>query len=247
MAYNATIDAFPEPYKEIRALYPFSHSNTWPIVREDSGIDSIVDLDDKPFNPGMAGSGTALAFTTMFDALGIEPDYRYMSLSDAVDAVKDRRIVGYCKGAGYGSLDATTIDLKAFTDIKMLGFTQEQAVEVKEKAPWFFLEYIPKGLYDGLPEAGDFYLRWYSLLAHTTSTLPEEAGYWITKIHCENQDELAKAYSGAGLFPTLENIEDYLEAKAGEDFPPLHAGAVRYFREMGKEIPDAAVPPEFLP
>ena len=78
-------------------ILPFSTSPITIVVRADSEIDSIYDLDGKKFNAGFSGTSTSEEVQLIFRTLGIEPEYVEATLEDAMEMVKNREIVGLAK------------------------------------------------------------------------------------------------------------------------------------------------------
>ena len=65
--------------------------------------------------------------------------------------------------------------------------------------------------------------------------MPEEQAYEIVKALFEHKDELEQVYVGpAGQHRKIQSITPLL----------LHPGAIRYFKEIGLEVPDKLIPPE---
>jgi TRAP transporter TAXI family solute receptor len=217
---------------KLRTLLAFDDLPQLYLVREDSGIRSFPELTGKPFNPGINGSATELTTTMIFDILGIRIQPVKGSTADAVNAIRDRRIVGYAKA---GVRDASILDLLATTRMRFLSFTPDEERRLKEKLPRGILWYdIPEGTYEGTPA-----LRVMGLAPGivTTTALSPEDGYAILAAEDKGFDEIAAAYPNvAGKNLWTKTVE-----AAGA---PLHAGAVRFLREKGVTIPPELLPPE---
>jgi len=100
-----------EPSSDLR-LYWAVHPITYLfVVREDSGINSLQELDGKKFNPGGSGSSTERLTEKTLNLMGITPEYYRGGYSDVVEAIKNRRISGYVKSASITKPDATILDL----------------------------------------------------------------------------------------------------------------------------------------
>lgn len=237
LAYHG-LPPFTTAYPELRALtycYP-SPSNT--VVRTDSGITKLEQLEGKTFSPGTLGSTTAMFSKAVFEVLGINPVWKEAGDADSNADVKDRRSVGRSKWAiGYG-IDSGIADLMATTPLTLLGVTPEQEAKIKAKHPYIMFHTVPAGTFPGQQE--DVRV-WGSANGYgTTKDLPEEVGYYLFKALNEHFDELA------AVLPALKGInpaEFTLETWKGTGIP-LHAGAVRYLREKGYKVEDDLVPPE---
>ena len=203
------------------------------VVREDSGISSLQDLAGKNFNPGISGSATEATAEKVFSLLGIEPDWARGSTGDVVNQIKDNRVIGYVKSGSGKRLDASSIDIATLTPISIVGLSDAQATKLREEFPNLSVVDVAQNQAgEGYPA----YKTWaFGVAAVAQPDLDEEAAYRITKAVVEDQTAQAAAFSGL----------------KGSDIPamtlelstiPLHPGAVRYYREIGVEIPDRLLP-----
>lgn len=203
------------------------------VVTEESGIASLEELDGKRFSAGSRGTTTEISVENALNALGIYPDYYRGSAVDAVEAIKNREIVGYVKaGVGYG-LDGTTQEIAATQAIRILGFTDEQAERVREVHPDMVFGTVPAGAAG--PDVDAYKTILVPVGVAVMADFPEEAAYQITKAVLENQDRIAESYPAvAGLDLPKLTMETLLT--------PLHPGAIRYYEEIGVEIPEHLYP-----
>ena len=174
---------------KLRTLLVFDDLPNMFVVRADSGIKNIKELEGKPFNAGINGSATELVTTMMLDALGVKIMPVKGTTADAVNAIKDRRIVGYAKA---GVRDASILDVMATTQVNFLSFSPEEEKTLKEKLPkgilWFT---IPKGTY---PTVGEIHTFGHALSIVTTTTLSIDEAYAILKAHEQGLSEMTAAY-----------------------------------------------------
>ncbi len=222
------------PYEGL-VLWVYGVSLQNVIVREDSGITELSGLEGARFNPGIVGSGTEATAEAVFSALGIVPDFVRGSTGDIVDQIKDNRVAGYVKSSAGQNLDASTVDISTLTPIRVLGLTDEQASTIESELPSL-------SIVDVADDEAATGVAAYSTWAYATTTmsrpdLDEDTAYKITKAICE--DETVQAAAFAGL--------------KGSDIPamtialstsPLHPGAIRYYEEIGVEVPDRLRPAE---
>ncbi len=221
--------AFPE----FRLIWVYTVSAVYQVVREDTGIKSNYDLTGKKFNPGTRGSGQEKMTELVLGGLGIKPDYVRGSTSDAVDAMKDKRIVGYSKsGAGF-ALDPSTMDIATQTPIRILPFTAEEMTKITKRFPHSVWVKVPARAVLGMES---FWTPAVVAGVGASKAMPADIVYKITKAITEGREYQAAVFKGVP-----ENIP---EATIAQALSPLHAGAVRYYRELGLKIPDALVPPE---
>tara|TARA_R110002012_G_scaffold29494_1_gene90857 strand:+ start:2367 stop:2894 length:528 start_codon:yes stop_codon:yes gene_type:complete len=73
-AYNG-IKSFDGKPIESKLLWAYSLAPQNAVVRRDSGIEKLSDIDGKKFGPGMRGSSTEATALAVFDLLEISPDW----------------------------------------------------------------------------------------------------------------------------------------------------------------------------
>lgn len=91
---NGLEDRKDKTIPDLRLLWPYILLPYEMVVREDSGVTSIYKLTGKKFCAG--GQSTAGEARTMaaFELFGIKRDWYVVSTKDAIEAVKNRKIVG---------------------------------------------------------------------------------------------------------------------------------------------------------
>lgn len=203
------------------------------VVREDAGIESLEDLGGLEFNPGITGSATEATTEAVFELLDIEPDWARGSTGDIVNQIKDDRIVGYVKSGSGKQLDASSMDIATSTPISLIGLNEDQADILREDFPNLAVLDIAEG------EAGEgypAYTTWaFGVGAVSTPDLSEEAAYEIVKTVVEDDSEQAAAFSGLKGSQIPEMTMELATT-------PLHPGAIRYYEEIGVEVPDRLRP-----
>jgi len=221
------------PFEAVRQLWCYSVSANYVTVREETGVRSMHELSGKKFNPGIRGSAVEKQTEAVFGILGIKPDWQRMGTADTVDAMKDKRIVGFAKsGAGY-SLDASTMDIATQVAIRTLPFSEDDMKKVRAVRPYLPWIKVPAGSIKGL---GEFWTTASLAYVGATKQMPADVAYKIVKAVWEGQEHQPQGVMGAAYRNPRATIEHALS--------PLHAGAIRYYREIGLTVPDALVPAE---
>ncbi len=234
-AYHGLGQFNGNPLKDLRMLWVSYSSVPSFVVRADSGVKTLRDLEGKSFSPGFRGSATEVLVMQAFDLLKIKPKWLRGGLSDITDAVKDARSVGYAKAlTGDERLDASTIDLATFIPIRVLVPTEAEVEIVLKAMPQLSKFTIPADLVKGMPEFKTFGNSTGDL---TTTKVSPELGYKIFKAVVEDKTEIAAS------FPPWKNI-DMIKNTLTITNTPLHIGAIRFLREKGYKIPDHLIPPE---
>lgn len=224
-----------KPQTKLRGLWVHAPAIQAWVVRADSGVEKLSDLAGKQFTPGQRGSATEQLVIQMLEAVDIKPDLYRASLADAVSAVKDNRAVGYVKAGGIKSLDGTTLELRAFTPIRLLGFSPDQVKSVKAKFPFINFMAIKDGEIEGIP-ALTTPVQVIGQFAYNDSLTDAQVHAILTGIVDGKKTQEA-------AFPGIKNL-DIINDSLDLITIPLHSGAVKFYRERGATVPDRLIPPE---
>ena len=217
-----------------RLLWVYSQAPQNVVMREDSGVTSMAELDGARLNPGITGSATEATTIAVMETLGLTPEYVRGSTTDVVAGVKDNRMAGYVKSGVGEKLDGSSMDIATFTPIQVLSLSDEQAETLNEQMPDISVVNIPEGAADGMPA----YTTWsFGLAMHTSPELDEETAYQIVKAVMENPEPQVSALAN------LADV-DIAELTLSSGTVPFHPGAARYFEEQGYDIPDRLMPSE---
>lgn len=218
-------------------LYPF-------VVRVGANIKTIEDLEGKKYNEGPPGSGEEMLTKTILGELGIEPKYSSSSVADGVVMMKNRQVVGYTKFTLPDSLEGSMMDIATAQEITWLGFTKEQTEKISQINPLFYWYEVKKGTVKGLPDVSGMFFA-AIIVGFTTNELPQQVVYHMVKDIYEHTDEIIASYPQFGL-GTGRTPKDQLNLFDGvEGIPPMHAGVIQYWHELGFEIPEKLIPPEY--
>ncbi|MET3506216.1 TAXI family TRAP transporter solute-binding subunit [Halalkalibacter oceani] len=223
-----------EPFEDLRMIWYFESTPMQWIVTKDSGITELSDLNGERFNPGSTNSSAEAITQVVFEELGIEPDYFTAVQADAADAVVNRQIIGTSKAGP--TPDSFVQQIQGSLDIEMLSIPEDKIDQITEKYQYLVPHTIPAGTYEGI----DYDVNTVTVLmgAQATSELPQEVGYKMFKAIWEDgKDEWAAAYP--------VGAENDVPALTLESRIPLHAGAVQYLKEIGMDVPDELIPPEY--
>lgn len=230
------------PLKEARALWVFDPAaHVW-FVREDSGITRIEQLQGKDFAAGGKGSGTeTIARLLVFPAIGIEPRWYTGGMDDARDAVKDRRIVGMGKATALKTPDALIQELMTTTKIRILSWPDDLVQKVKAQHPGLNTAEIPAGVYKA--DWNQQPIRSWSdgIGMYTLAKFSEDLAYKFTKAAIE--DSKASTSHQVAAYKGMTGV-DVAKVTMELATVPLHAGAQKYFQEIGMQIPAHLKSPE---
>lgn len=239
------IDTFEgQKYDELRWLLVRNIIADRIYVRKDSGVTSFSELRGRRFSPGIPGSAAANYVVQYNEILGTDINLVPMALGDAVNALRENRIVGIQRSSGRFAMDAAMVEVNLSTPVTAIGFTRREAERIRERMPYLTFLETERGAIREIPDAGGFYESTPIAGGVATSKLSQEVGYKIVKAYYEQLDEIHAAYAPARGF---DPIADYFKYAAGEDdVVPAHAGLVQYAIERGIDVPAHFIPPEYV-
>lgn len=223
-AYTGT-EAFKEGKVEnVRVI-----ANLYPeviqiVATADSGINTPKDIKGKKFSVGAPGSGVEANARQLLDVMGMTYDdfsANYLSFSESADSLKDNHIDGFMFVSGVPN--AAIQDTATTSSLKFVSIPEDMISSLTTKYPFLTESTIPAGTYKGQDED----VRTVAVKATLIvgSEVSEKVVYDLTKALFENQSELAEAHAkGAAL-----NLEDAVKGVS----VPFHAGAEKYYKEVG--------------
>lgn len=213
-------------YKAVASLYPEACQI---VVRKDSNITSLDDLEEKNVSVGEEESGTERNATQILEMCGLPDNLvntKNLDYTDAADQLAEKKIDAFFCTAGI----CTTVieELTKECDIRLLEIPESCRQKLK-KAYSFYDDYvIPAGTYSGQTEDIQTISVQSVLLA--SSTLSEKTVQKLT----------------ASLFKHIKDIQYSIsinlqltpqEAVKGITIP-FHPGAETYYKLEGVELPE---------
>ena len=203
----------------------------------DGSIMNLDSLDGQRFVLGARNSGAERSGDYILDSLGI--DYKdkfnlaYMGYGATANAIQDGTIVGMNIPAGIPVTGITRAFAMVGDDLVLLSFSDEQLAQVNVRYALWNRYVIPAGTYPHQPQ--DIESIAHPNVLAVRADVPDEAVYQIIRAIFENLAALQEIHKAIREV-TLEHALIGLGA-------PLHPGAVRYYREIGMEIPEELTPP----
>lgn len=229
--YNGVGRFEDTPNPDVRLVYWIAPSTMHWAVRQDSDIETFEDLNGERFNPSSIGGGGEYITEQVFGILNIEPDFQRMRVNDAAEGVTDGRLVGFSYN-GVPPIPLFT-EVHSSRPLQLLSLTDEQVDTVIEELPFLSPAIVPADTYTGMSEAQS--LGIYMGVAASTE-LDADTVYELTKAYWENHDEVAASFKPAASVEPQTVVDTATF--------PLHAGALRYYQELGLDIPEDIIPPE---
>ncbi len=243
-AMFANMEQAPELYKNVRQVMNFPLGPYHIMAAADSGITSLKEIKGKRVFIGPpGGAATLVAMSVIEGATGYQAgrDYKMTKLDwgSGSQAFQDGQVDLYI---GPTELPSASIEqLVLLRKVRFLGIPDEAMDTEPMKAvmslPGRTIMEIPSDIY-GDNQVNSEPVKavgtWVSLGTH--KGVDEELVYQITKAIFENLD----TFHNAARFMETINKDNALRQMNGK----LHPGALRYYREIGMDVPDSAVPPE---
>lgn len=238
--YENISDA-PELAKNLRAILGFRAGAYHPITPAGSGIETWSDIKGKAvFTGPPSGSAAATSEALIRAITGYEPnvDYKAVRLSwgEGYAALADGKIDMMIRPAELGSANIEQFGLSgkfrilSIPDDKSGTEAMTSLMGQSGRGPVSF----NGDLYKGQLTEGEITALGYFQFIGTNNVVDEDVVYQATKAFWENLDDVhATAYFLKDV--TQESAFTALNV-------PLHPGAIRYYEELGLDIPDALRP-----
>jgi uncharacterized protein len=219
-------------YRAMRAVLPMYDSPFTIAVPKRLGVKSLNDLAGKRLGAGPRAGTSGTYFPEIFKALGIPAVFIYGSLEE----MGSQLIGGQLDGAvvATGVPVPALLEVEAKAPLEFIPFLPEQLATLIRLMPELSASTLPRGSYPSLTEDYPTVGLFNFVIAH--KGLPEDLVYRAVKAVYDNHERLVRAHS-AGRETIPANV-------TRDTFLPLHPGAVRYYREIGVDLPAALLPAE---
>ncbi len=226
-AYRGTgLFADKGPIEKLRAIANLYPESIHVVVRRDAGIKSIADLAGKRVSLGEEGSGTLVDAKAVLDAYGLAPtevEARFLKPGAASLMMAKGELDAFFFVGGYPV--SAIADLARNVAIDLLPIDGPEADTLVAFYPFFTRSVIPAGVYDGLGEVPTISIGAQLLVS---ADIDADTVYAITKaLWNESTRRLFEHGHGKAREIRLETALDGIAI-------PLHPGAERYYREIGK-------------
>jgi TRAP transporter TAXI family solute receptor len=196
------------------------------VVTENSGIDSLTDLEGKRFASGAPGSTTEVETSLHLKASGVNyPDalrVQYVGFTEAIDLMRNKQLDGAWIMAGIPN--AAVTEMLSTAGGKLVSLEESLIDTLKAEYPWYGAYTIPAGTYPG--QDNDVLTSAIKITVCTDARVDDDVIYDLTKTFWENFEELQETQAPLKKVKLEEAVTDL----AGL---PIHEGAARYYREIG--------------
>ncbi|MBW2709256.1 MAG: TAXI family TRAP transporter solute-binding subunit [Deltaproteobacteria bacterium] len=216
-------DAGPQ---DLRAIFSIHPEAVTLVAAQDAGIKSINDLRGKRVNIGNPGSGQRQNVIDALSAAGIDYEKdlhaEQVKASEAAGLLQDGRIDAFFYTVGHPSgaiKEATAGNRK----VRIIPITD--TATLLDRYPYYAPAVIPIKFYPRADNKTDIATFGVKATFVTSSRVPDEMVYAITKEVFENLDQFKKLHPAYEVL-TPEGMLQGLSA-------PLHPGAIKYYKEVG--------------
>jgi|TARA_B110000211_G_C14083555_1_gene555666 TRAP transporter TAXI family solute receptor len=207
---------------DLLVLYVCDFSVMNMAVRVDSGVTRIEDLKGKRFSPGIRGSGAELLTNNAFELFDIGAELVPGTLTEAVEGIQNRDLVGYAKYGLGTNIDATLREIMVSTEMRIIGLDEEQQEKLMQKVPGLTMYDLPEGLIPNQPAVTSPGIAVIYLTRK--GMLDDDTAYAIAKAMGERHGEISEA------MPHTKNYDYRAMTLAIENVGlKIHPGAERYW------------------
>lgn len=226
---NGKLPNDPVRYDKIRALSFLYGAPAQLVVRKDSAIVSVRDLEGKVVAVGNPGSGAALSAERFF---------RHLGLWDKIKV----------KNLGYSQAAADFVESRIDAFWVLVGYPNSAIIEAATRAPIRLLDLHREATESGFYDIYPFYSR-VEIPANTydgqdASIMTfQDASLWCASAELDENlvyDCLKSIYSPKGLAAMAAAHKAAAEMSVEQGLSgvsiPLHPGAVRFWKEQGVSI-----------
>ncbi|WP_249869674.1 TAXI family TRAP transporter solute-binding subunit [Oceanobacillus saliphilus] len=223
-AYNGERGFKDRAYEDVRVMAGLYYNPNQFVIREDSGVETVADLEGRRFAPGAIGSTPEVESSIILPAYGIAyPDgikENFIGFTEAIDLMRNNQIDGALIQAGVPT--AAVTEMTATAGGKLIGIEDEVRKSLIDEYPWYSDVTIPAGTYDNQDE--DINTLGIKMLLLVDASLDDDQVYEMTQVFWDNLEQLEETH------PIVEQI-DINEATVDLSGIPLHEGAKRYYEE----------------
>lgn len=225
-AYNGTSSFEGKKNDKLRAIFSIYPEPFSLVVRNDSTIQTLDDLQGKRVNIGVDGSGTQATMNVLLKTKGwTEENFQEvlkLTPSKMADALCDKRLeaISYNVGHPNAAIKAATQNC----DIRFLPIENSLVEKLIADHPYYAKAQIPAKSYKGVTQAVDSFGVYATLV--TSSDVSDERVYEVVKDFFKNFKRFKKSHPAFANLMEVDMIKNALSA-------PLHDGAVKYYKERG--------------
>jgi uncharacterized protein len=195
------------------------------VTTQDSGIESLADMEGMSVSVGAPGSATEVGALRVLEAAGLDPeadiDRRQLGVAETVAALRDGTIdAGFWSG---GLPTGALVDLASTGEMKIIPIGEHAAALAEQYGGYYMKMPIPADTYEGQTEPVSTIASPNVLVARTD--MEESLQQGITAAIFDNKEDLVQVH------PAAKELDP---ATAGEiPFIETCPGAQAYYDQVG--------------
>lgn len=239
--YSKISDQAKELAPNLRSVFGWTGGASMLIAYDGSGIADWSDLKGKRVYMGPPGSNATRNHEISIEltsGLVSGEDYTpvYMGFTEGRDAIRDGLVdAGFVMGAPLTAQNKLMFQNKSG---RVIGFNDEHLAdpEIRKYLNQFgtVMINLPNDTYELLNNETEVALRGFTQNLLTHKDMDEDTVYKLTKAFWENAEETAAV--SALLAAAIDTSNPMIGIST-----PLHPGAVRYYQEIGMDVPDRLI------
>jgi TRAP transporter TAXI family solute receptor len=221
-----------ERLRSMRALFPMYDTSFQFLAFQDSGYQSFADLANKRIGIGPQGGTGGSYLPTIFKTLQIPAALR-IGAWDTMSSQMRAHLLDVVAATG-GVPQPFIAGISTTAPVNLIALDDGEIATLRKTMPELGMTVVPAGAYPWL--MADYKTIGMYNFGVARKDLPDDLVYAIVKAFYANHERLVQASPSA-----RESVVDNVKRN---EFLPYHPGAVRYYREIGVEIPAGLVLPE---
>jgi uncharacterized protein len=222
-AWNGTgVWVGKKPARSMRAIFPMYDTPFQFLVLQESGIRSITEMAGKRVGVGPRGGTSAAYFPEFFNTLKVPVNLVFGEWAELAEHIHQRTldVLAVAAGVPFPSF----VELEAKDKVRYIAFGPDQIATLRLAMPELTPSRIPAGTYPSLLRPYQTLGLYNFAVAH--AELPDDLVYNVVRAVFENHEEMMEAHAAAAA-TVPANVDR-------NSFLPLHPGAIRYYRQVGK-------------
>ncbi|MBL6626450.1 MAG: TAXI family TRAP transporter solute-binding subunit [Alphaproteobacteria bacterium] len=213
-------------FSDLRAVFSVHPEPFTLIVRKGSGIRKFEDLKGRKINVGNPGSGQRATMEVVMSAFGISMNDFSLAAelkgSEMAQAICDGKIEAMIYTVGHPA--AAVTEAASSCDVELASVSGAPINKLVADNSFYRVATIPGGMYAGSPN--DTRTFGVGATVITSADVPDKVVYTVVKAVFDNFADFKKLHPAFRNLDEKQMISDGLSA-------PLHAGAVKYYKERG--------------
>ncbi|WP_332691913.1 TAXI family TRAP transporter solute-binding subunit [Halalkalibacter lacteus] len=225
------------PHEDIRVVFPMYYTPFHWWALESSGVASLDDIAEQGISRtgvGPMGGTSGTYLPQIHELLGLDATPVYAGAGDMASQQQDGQldVIGFAAGLPIPAVQ----EVAALRNINLFGIDGEQRDQVIENFPFFTPYTIEAGTYENIDHDDIETIAQFNFgIVHKTMNI--DFVYDLVKAYHENNDLLVTTHSSAK--------EAVPETILLNETVPLHPGAIKYYEEIGIDLPELVYPAEY--